>query len=124
MIAILEAGIHGVNMCSRGQGAIQQVIALLGTKILRIGSRDLGDKAQRAFGTFDQVMGALDAGLAGLRDRVVQDRDHSGRISIVIINQDKNKNGNAEADEKQRHDQTQPRSSDPFEQRRCCLLDQ
>ena len=124
MIAILEAGIDGVNMRSRGQGAIQQVVALIGTKILRIGSRHLGDKAQKAFGTFDQIMGALDAGLAGLRDRVMQDRDHSGRIPVVIVDQDENKNGNAEADEKQRHDQAQPRLSDPGEPRRCCLLDQ
>ena len=124
MIAILEAGIDGVNMRSRGQGAIQQVVALIGTKILRIGSRHLGDKAQKAFGTFDQIMGALDADLAGLRDRVMQDRDHSGRIPVVIVDQDENKNGNAEADEKQRHDQAQPRSPDPGEQRRCCLLDQ
>jgi hypothetical protein len=32
MIPILEAGIDGVNMCSRGQGPVQQIIALLSVR--------------------------------------------------------------------------------------------
>jgi hypothetical protein len=68
MIPIFEAGIDGVDMRSRGQSSIQQIIALFGAKIAGIVSRHLGDKAQRAFRAFDQVLGTLDAGLAGLRD--------------------------------------------------------
>ena len=54
MIAILEADIDGVDMRSRSQGAVQQIVALLGAKITGIRSRHLGEKAQRGFGTVDQ----------------------------------------------------------------------
>ena len=78
MIAILEADVDGVDMRRRGQPAIQQVVALLGAEISGIGACYLGEKAQRAFRALDQILGTLDAGLAGLRDRVVQNRHHAG----------------------------------------------
>ena len=53
MIAILEADIDGVDMRGRSQGAVQQIIALLGAEITGIGGRHLGEKAQRAFGAVD-----------------------------------------------------------------------
>ena len=43
---------------------------------------------------------------------------HAGRIPVVIVDQDENKNGNTEADEQQRHDQAQSWSSHRGEQRR------
>ncbi len=43
-----------------------------------------------------------------MRDRIIQDRHHPGRILVVIVDQDENENGYAEADEQQGHDQTQP----------------
>src|SRR6266700_4880997 len=62
MIPILEADIDGVDMRGRGQRAVQEIIALLGAEIAGIRSSYLGEKAQRGFGTVDQVLGALDAG--------------------------------------------------------------
>ena len=105
MITILETDVDAVDMRGRGQGAIQQVAALFGAEIAGIGGSQFGDKAQRAFGVVDQILGAFNAGLAGLRDRFVQDRYDAGRILVVIIDQDENEDGNAEADEQQRHDQ-------------------
>src|ERR1700733_7276396 len=104
MIAILEADIDGVDMRSRDQRAVQEIIALLSAEIAGIRGSYLGEKAQRGFSAVDQILGALDAGPGGLRDRIVQDRHHAGRISVVIVDQDENENGNAEADEQQRHD--------------------
>src|SRR5216684_3077847 len=108
MITIVEADINGIDMRGRGQGAIQEIAALLSAEITGIGSRQLGEKAQRAFGALDQVLGALDASLAGLNDSIVQGRDNRSRILAVIVDQDEDKNGNAEADEQQRHDKAQP----------------
>ena len=82
-------------MRGRGQGPIQQVAALLGAEIAGIDGGHLGEKAQRAFGVVDQILGAFHAGLAGLRDRFVQDRYHAGRVLVVIVDQDENENGNA-----------------------------
>jgi len=78
MITILETDVNGVDMGGRGQGAIQQIAALFGTEIAGIGGGQLGDKAQRAFGVVDQILGAFNAGLAGLCDRFVQDRYNAG----------------------------------------------
>src|SRR5580700_11440961 len=108
MIAILEADIDGVDMRSRSQRAVQEIIALLGAEIAGIRGGYIGEKAQWGFSAVDQVLGAFDTGTAGLRDRIVQDRHYAGRIPIVIVDQDENQNGNAEADEEQRRDQTQP----------------
>jgi hypothetical protein len=47
-------------------------------EIAGIGACYFGEKAQRAFRVLNQILGALDAGLTGLRDRVVQDRHHAG----------------------------------------------
>ncbi len=118
MIAILEADIDGVDMRGRGQRAVQQIIALLGAEIAGIRGSHLGEKAQRGFSAVDQVLGALDAGPAGLRDRIVQDRHHASRVLVVVVDQDENENGNAEADEQQRHDQTQPWPPHPGGQRK------
>src|ERR1700730_475734 len=102
MISVLEADIDGVDMRSRSQRAVQEIIALLGTEIAGIRGSYLGEKAQRDFSAVDQILGALDASPAGLRDRIVQDRHHAGGILVVIVDQDENENGNAEADEQQR----------------------
>src|SRR3984893_1141445 len=77
MISVLEADIDGVDMRSRSQRAVQEIIALLDAEIAGIGGGYLGEKAQRGFSTVDQVLGAFDAGPAGLRDRIVQDRHHA-----------------------------------------------
>src|SRR6476660_4320870 len=42
---IREADIDGVDMRRRGQGAVQQIIALLGAEITGIGGRHVGEKA-------------------------------------------------------------------------------
>jgi len=73
MITILETDVDSVDIRGRRQGAIQQIAALLGTEIAGIGGGQFGEKAQRAFGILDQILGAFNAGLAGLRDRVVED---------------------------------------------------
>src|SRR5580658_1366227 len=66
MVAVLEADIDGVDMRSRCQRAIQQIVALLRAEIVGIGCRYISEKAERVFGTLDQVLYTLHAGLAGL----------------------------------------------------------
>ena len=78
MITILETDIDSVDMSGRRQGAIQQISTLLGTEITGIIGGQFSEKAQRAFGVVDQILGAFNAGLAGLRDRLVQDRYDAG----------------------------------------------
>ncbi len=107
VIAILETDIGGVDIGARGQRAIEQVVALLGTEVSGFGGGHFGEKAQRAFRVLDQVLGTLNAGPAGLRDRLVEDRHHCGGVLVVIVDQDEDENGNAQADEQQRHDQAQ-----------------
>src|SRR5580698_1187603 len=51
MIPILEADIGGVDMRSRSQRAVQEIIALLGAEIAGIRGSYLGEKAQRGFST-------------------------------------------------------------------------
>jgi hypothetical protein len=82
MIAILETDGDTVDMRGRGEGAIQQIAALFGTEVAGIGGGQFGDKAQRAFGVVDQILGAFNAGLAGLCDRFVQDRYDAVRILL------------------------------------------
>src|SRR5438876_11496826 len=45
VITILEADINSVDIGSRSQRAIQQVVALVGTEILGIGGSHFGEKA-------------------------------------------------------------------------------
>jgi hypothetical protein len=110
MIAILEADIGGVDIGRRRQGAIEQIAALFGAKIAGISGRHLGEKAQRALGALNQILGAFNAGLARLRDRITEDRHDRGRILVVIVNQDEDEYRNAQADEEHRHDHAHPRA--------------
>ena len=61
MITILETDGDIVDMRGRGEGAIQQIAALFGSEIAGIGGGQFGDKAQRAFGVVDQILGAFNA---------------------------------------------------------------
>jgi len=81
---------------------------LFGAEIARVDGGHFGEKAQRAFGAVDEILGAFNAGLAGPRDRFIQDRYNAGRVLVVVIDLDENEDGNAHADEQQRHDQGQP----------------
>ena len=104
MIPIFEADIDGVDMGGRGEGAVQQIAALLGAEIIGIGRGHFGEKAQRALGVLDQILGPFNGGLAGLHHGFVQDRYHAGGILVVIVDQDENENWDTQPDEQQRHD--------------------
>jgi hypothetical protein len=70
MVTILEADIDGVDMRGRGQGAYE----IMARAEMGGIQRPPGEKAQRAFSAIDQILGTLNAGPAGLRDRIVQGR--------------------------------------------------
>src|SRR6201747_807497 len=59
VITILETDIGSVDIRPGCQSAIKQVVALFGAEVTRIGGGQFSEKAERAFGVLNQILGSL-----------------------------------------------------------------
>ena len=103
MITILEAGIYRVDLIRRDQGLIEQIAALLGAEVGRIGRCYFGDHAQRAGNRFQQISGHGNTVIPCPLNLNVRQRYQITRILTVAVEHDQRQHGQYQDHEQHRN---------------------
>jgi len=71
VVAVLEAGVDGVDLFRRNQRLVEEVAALLGAEIIRVRRRDFRGQTQRADDRIEQIGDDRNAVVACSIDRAI-----------------------------------------------------
>src|ERR1700688_4602236 len=95
MIPVFETYKGGVDFLGGRQHSKKNFTTPLGSKEARVGRRYLRKHAKRPRHAMYHGFDVFHAGLTRLCDVFVQGRDDHFRVSVVVVDQDKNEDGNA-----------------------------